>query len=153
MAPRPSRTAFKVVKQQLCLRLRPSGALDHSLQLQTFLFASRQGHLRAHEEVFRVTQAEDMASAKLPVFQKADGTDDQLNLQIDEDAAFHTTLHWLRVDSHGRCTQTPVGRRISSVHLKPQRQRPGDFSLAGTAGGERLGRSKTTSSFSRPENT
>ncbi|DBA67525.1 TPA: hypothetical protein ACH3X2_001803 [Trebouxia sp. C0005] len=47
-----------------------------------------------------------MASTTLPLFQKADGTDDQLNLQIDEDAAFHTTLHWLRVDSHGRCTQT-----------------------------------------------
>ncbi|DBB07621.1 hypothetical protein WJX82_008530 [Trebouxia sp. C0006] len=47
-----------------------------------------------------------MTSAKLPVFQKADGTDDQLNLHIDEDAAFHTTLHWLRVDSHGGCTQT-----------------------------------------------
>ncbi len=68
-----------------------------------------------------------MTSANLPVFQKADGTDDQLNLQIDEDAAFHTTLHWLRVDSHGRCTQTTVGRRILSVQMKPRRHRPCDL--------------------------
>lgn len=49
-----------------------------------------------------------MGSSDLPVFRKADGDDGQLNLQIDNDAAFHTTLHWLRVDSHGRCTQTTV---------------------------------------------
>lgn len=94
-----------------------------------------------------------MTSADLPVFKRADGTDDQLNLQIDEDAAFHTTLHWLRVDSHGRCTQTTVGRRILSVQMKARGHRPCDFSQAGIAGGERLGRCKTTSSFSRPENT
>ena len=49
-----------------------------------------------------------MESSDLPVFHKADGNDGQLNLQIDHDVAFHTTLHWLRVDSHGRCTQTTV---------------------------------------------
>lgn len=49
-----------------------------------------------------------MGSSDLPVFRKADGDDGQLNLQIDNDAAFHTTLHWLRVDNHGRCTQTTV---------------------------------------------
>ena len=103
------------------MRLRPSAALDPSLQVQGFLFATRQGPLRAHEEVFRVTQAEDMASADLPVFQKADGTDDQLNLQIDEDAAFHTTVHWLRVDSYGRCTQTTVGRVSAN---EPRGHRP-----------------------------
>jgi hypothetical protein len=94
-----------------------------------------------------------MGSANLPVFQKADGTDDQLNLQIDEDAAFHTTLHWLCVDCHGRCIQTTVGRRVSLVQMKTRRHRPCDFCRADIAGRERLGRSKTTSSFSRPANT
>ncbi|DBB04147.1 hypothetical protein WJX77_012034 [Trebouxia sp. C0004] len=57
-------------------------------------------------------------TASLPVFQKADGTDDQLNLRVDEDAAFHTTLHWLRVDSHGLCTQTTEEKGLVVAKLR-----------------------------------
>lgn len=58
-----------------------------------------------------------MRSTTLPVFRNADGNGGQLNLQIDEDAAFHTTLSWLRVDGLGRCTQTKVEYYVGLCRL------------------------------------
>ena len=59
-----------------------------------------------------------MGSPTLPVFQEADGSSDQLNLQIDHDTAFHTTLSWLRIDKQGHCIETeviPVEAHVSIV--------------------------------------
>lgn len=47
-----------------------------------------------------------MASPTLPVFREVDAHSDQL--QIDTDAAFRTTLQWLRIDSQGCCIQNKV---------------------------------------------
>ena len=47
-----------------------------------------------------------MQSPTLPVFRDAGAQSDQL--QVDTDAAFRTTLQWLRIDSQGYCTQNKV---------------------------------------------
>ena len=51
----------------------------------------------------------------MPAFRKPDENTDQLSLQIDRDAAFHTTLQWLRLDKQGRCVETKVTPTLAQV--------------------------------------
>ena len=54
-----------------------------------------------------------MYSPTLPVFREAGTHSDQL--QNNTDAAFRTTLQWLRIDSQGHCTQNKVILWVAEV--------------------------------------